>query len=976
MAEIVIFLASIFETNKTIQMKKILLLFLVSIFSIGAFAFKPDASLQSKINGKTYFFDFSAKKYLRYNPATNQIEGTFDMSYFCSNWDAKVGDMTPTAVFQSPDGSKVYFLDTRKDKYLRHDWSNSSIDFGWPKALSSFDSGWPSDWNGTGNNKVDGAFFNNENGRLYLFDFINKKYIKYEWLTDAWTSTTETSVFGNYASVDVNLKYANFASYDSNSNKAKFYKPSTLSYIAYSWSAGGFSGPSAMTKLGNWSDDWSTGVYNGTCTTYYMQGNGGHRMLPLKVDLPEGIYGTDYKLKNLQLNVESHSNDSIGIILRSPQEGGSISRVLFDYFDATGVDIGNGCSNPASFNDEGDSNISGGTAPYTNGDGIEPDENFSSIPNGTVYNGYWYVDIYSKSKKANSDEFKKFLLEFEPIRTLNCNTSETYSAPAGDGVWDMSSVCGTPEGMERVYKFIPTISGEHFILLEGGSGYHDYYIKNGSLGLNGNDWICPTSIGPDEYSLGDLSTGEVYYIMAKPEANTGTSSTFNVSCPSCPVPYNLSEDGIGYTELDFTWDEPAGVTSFVWQLKQGGLIVDNGTAANGVSLHVDGLQPGQAYTLEVKSECGGGLYSAPVSLTLSTYDCSNPTNLSANAAVSDITYHWTHAPLTHNYSWQISGGGFTNSGTTTSNTVTVSGLAAATNYTFQIKTKCGASLFSDAATITTSTGSASCDPPVNLANDNGSYTSLGFVWDDSPSATNYVWHINQGATVIQTGTTNDGGQFSVNDLLPGETYTFFVKTDCGGGLYSSEISTTGTTLACNAPTGLVASDITPTGFNVSIDAGSSLFKKWQVVPAGNGMNNGIVAGGEINSSVFSATGLNSGSPYDFYVRAKCGDLYSDAASLLNVNTLVGIEELTNITGLNIYPNPTKDVLNIAIKSVQSTVLEISVVNLLGKIVLEKNTQLNNETHLERLDVSMLTSGSYFIKIADKGKTASFLFVKE
>ena len=475
-----------------------------------------------------------------------------------------------------------------------------------------------------------------------------------------------------------------------------------------------------------------------------------------------------------------------------------MSRELFSLFDASGVNIGNpvsGCPNPVSFNDEGDFLISDGTAPYTGGEGIVPSEEFSGIPAGTVCNGYWYLDIYSESK-INSDKFKSFNLEFEPTRSLECNISETYSAPAGDGAWDLSSVCGTPEGIERVYKFVPIIDGEHFIIEEGGSGYNNYYIKEGASGLDRYNWICPTTTGPEEYSLGDLTAGVVYYIMAKPEMNTGTAATFHVSCPSCEPPFNLSEDGIAYTDLDFTWDGPAGVSSYIWQLKQGSILVTNGTAVNTTNLHVDGLQPGLPYTLELKSECGSGLFSDVASLTISTYDCSGPTNLTANPDVNDITFNWTHGPITHDYSWQISGGGFTSSGTTTSNSVTVSGLAPATSYSFQVKTKCG------------------------------------------------------------------------------------------------------------------------------------------------------------------------------------GSLYSDAASLSNISTLVGVEDLTSITGLNIYPNPAKDILNIAIDGIQSSVLEVSIVDLLGRIVLEDQMRISQGTHRERLDISKLTNGSYFIKITDKGKTASFLFVKE
>ncbi|HHB78032.1 MAG TPA: T9SS type A sorting domain-containing protein [Saprospiraceae bacterium] len=869
-------------------MKKILLLLVVSIYSIGAFAFVPDATLHSKKNNKTYYFDFSEKKYLRYNGDTKAYEGTFDMSNFSSNWNSVIGNIQPTAVFQSPSGDKVYFLDTKNNTYLRHDWSNSSIDAGWPKSLSHFDSGWPSNWKGA-NYRVTGAFFNNSDGWLYLFDFSKEKFVAYRWSTDTWTPTLETSSWTDYSQVDINMKYSNSASYDDTEETSFFYKFSTLSFATYYWNTNKFGRAFELTRLGEWPDEWADNVYNGDCTIYFLQGNLGRRLFPAKVDLPQGVYGDDYKLKKLSLNLQTQGNDSIAAYLLSPYDfPNTANRMLFEYGYASGDNFGgSNCTSLVNFSDSGDYEISSGSAPYINAN-IKPHQSFYGIADGTKVNGYWYLKVYSKSK-LRTDMFKKFTLEFEPARTLECGVSETYSAPAGDGKWDMSSVCGTPQGIERLYKFTPTNTGEHFIILQGGSGYHDYYYKSSTTGLNSSGWQCPTTNDGQTLSLGTLNAGETYYILDKPETNTGTSSTFYIECASCQPVTGLENDAGSNTGLGFTWYPSPSASSYAWEISTGGTVVQSGTTSQNSQFSVNNLTPGTEYTFTVKTDCGGGWFSSPVSV---------------NATTSSV-----------------------------------------------------------------------CNEPFNLSLDGSGFTNLDFAWDGPANGVNYVWQIKSGAVLVNSGSTATTGQI-VEGLLPGTSYTFYLKTDCGGGLFSSVVSLAASTAECQVPTGLTTSNISSIGFTVTAAPNSSTIKKWQVVPAGNGIGNGIVAQGELSGNVFNVSGLSASTAYDFYLQSKCDDQYSDPASLLNINTIVGVEELSNINGINLYPSPAKDVLNISLSGNQAASLEISITNLLGKNVQSKKLQLNQGLNIEQFDVSDLQAGIYLVRITDQGKTVGFRFVKE
>jgi Secretion system C-terminal sorting domain len=82
---------------------------------------------------------------------------------------------------------------------------------------------------------------------------------------------------------------------------------------------------------------------------------------------------------------------------------------------------------------------------------------------------------------------------------------------------------------------------------------------------------------------------------------------------------------------------------------------------------------------------------------------------------------------------------------------------------------------------------------------------------------------------------------------------------------------------------------------------------------------------------------------------------------------LSIKENT-ISGLKIYPNPANT--NLFITSDNNEVKEVTVVNVLGKVVL--NTKVTNSP----INVSSLTSGVYMVKVTEAGKTATRKLVIE
>lgn len=80
--------------------------------------------------------------------------------------------------------------------------------------------------------------------------------------------------------------------------------------------------------------------------------------------------------------------------------------------------------------------------------------------------------------------------------------------------------------------------------------------------------------------------------------------------------------------------------------------------------------------------------------------------------------------------------------------------------------------------------------------------------------------------------------------------------------------------------------------------------------------------------------------------------------------------------LNIYPNPSKDIINLSISSRNDEQVDINILNLEGKkiISLHQNIQKGHQTL--PLDIHTLPSGNYFVKIENDHVHLIDKFVKE
>jgi hypothetical protein len=90
--------------------------------------------------------------------------------------------------------------------------------------------------------------------------------------------------------------------------------------------------------------------------------------------------------------------------------------------------------------------------------------------------------------------------------------------------------------------------------------------------------------------------------------------------------------------------------------------------------------------------------------------------------------------------------------------------------------------------------------------------------------------------------------------------------------------------------------------------------------------------------------------------------------LNNLNSPLGDFDFHNRINVSYFPNPAQDFVNF--KTV-NTIEKITVFSILGEVVLTK--VVNDQNY--KIDVSMLSPGSYFIKLENKGQIQTIKLLK-
>lgn len=466
------------------------------------------------------------------------------------------------------------------------------------------------------------------------------------------------------------------------------------------------------------------------------------------------------------------------------------------------------------------------------------------------------------------------------------------------------------------------------------------------------------------------------------DRNGGDGSAGIIRITYCPAPV-LSGGIVGTVNIcensSTTFSAPniAGAT-YTWTLPSGW----SGTSTAD-TINVTAGPNNGTIDVSVKTNCGPSLNSLSVPVTIIGVNPVVPSAITGQTTICEgtsMTYAVQNDPNASSYTWTLPNGW---TGTSTSNSITLT--AGATSGVLSVvanTTSCGSSTASSVnlTALITPVVPTVLNGNANVCEGN---TETYFVNND-PNIGSYVW-------TLPTGWAGSSNSSSLNAVV---------------GDASGTISVIGTN-ACGAssPIDLIVKVNTPTTGAVSVDgcnaaiingvsyANTGTFTQTLVNDAGCDSILTIDVQVVNVSAVFSKIGnvYTANQVGANYKWVKCDDLSTvlgtatqftpsengsyrlivekdgceDTSNCFNY-VKVGLEEQSTAS-YTLFPNPASEVLNIDLTGViLAEKTTITIVDMMGRKVVEKNLSKSFENQVVQLSLDGLTAGVYFVQITGKG----------
>ncbi|MGK0391587.1 MAG: cytochrome c peroxidase [Maribacter sp.] len=267
-----------------------------------------------------------------------------------------------------------------------------------------------------------------------------------------------------------------------------------------------------------------------------------------------------------------------------------------------------------------------------------------------------------------------------------------------------------------------------------------------------------------------------------------------------------------------------------------------------------------------------------------------------------------------------------------------------------------------------------CSPPVIYGVDVPTTTSASFTWDAVDDAILYqVKYRLRGTTAWSTqGTTNL--QRTITGLTTKKYYQYKLRTQCGTDNWS-DFTDIGLfyTSTCDAPTGVASVYLDNTRMRVRWDANPDEIKgkiRYRAV----GTTEWITQNSADGNNFLYVNDLPADALVQYKVRSNCDGNDWSEYSALYTHDLSAVAKLAQGTldAIKLYPNPAKEVLNVQLNTVGYA--QISISDISGRLVLNKNVIINETGQTEILDISKLVKGYHILTIQTNEGIVSKKFV--
>ena len=505
--------------------------------------------------------------------------------------------------------------------------------------------------------------------------------------------------------------------------------------------------------------------------------------------------------------------------------------------------------------------------------------------------------------------------------------------------------------LEFYYHMYGASMGNLYVQINDGSGWTTLDTLSGQQQTAGSDSFLLRVVPMRNYT----GTVSIKFLGERGSSFTSDMAIDEISVvingnPNCPTPL-LGSDSTYCTTAVMNWVSGSG-SSFCEYGPAGftpgtGILVNNAVSP----LLVSGLNLNTAYDYYVYDLCNGGTdtsFAATGTVTTSAGPIA-AFNFAVN--LGTVSFDGSTSTGTNSWSWDFGDG---NSGTGAMPTHTFLSNGSYNVTLVVTDSTCG--ITDTLVQVVTITSVATCPQPSGLF--------TGAVECDSAVIS---WTSVSGASLIEYGpagfTPGTGNQlaatspFVLNGLNAGQSYEYWIADVCAATNDTSGFSGPVAFVTPTAPVptvnaSFVLSSVTLTQATVDFDASNSL----------NGSSYNWDFGNATGANVPTptATYLQNGT---YFVQLTVANGCGSADTIIEV-TIAGIsvdeEELAS--SLNIFPNPTKDVVNVVIENPSTNDYSVELIDALGQLIEVQNIQ-DARGHTElRFDLSTRAQGVYLLRV--------------
>jgi len=520
-------------------------------------------------------------------------------------------------------------------------------------------------------------------------------------------------------------------------------------------------------------------------------------------------------------------------------------------------------------------------------------------------------------------------------------------------------------------------------------------------------WLNATVQGNSVYTLSNLICNTTYeWEVQSVCTNSGTiggssafvsGSTFTTAAcqVSCPPPTNLSAGSITTNSAVLTWMAPAGAVYY--NVRYRPTIPANSTwaqltvTANTIAT-VNNLTCGTAYEWQVQTVCTAAnspsaftasatFITAPCTVTCISPQTTTTSSISQNGAVAN--WMAVSGVTMYNLQYRLVTNVVTNWTQTTvqGTSFTFSGLICNAMYEWQVASVCSnlngtttLSAFSASKVFITLVCPTTCPVPTGLTSGNVTSSSAYLGWTALSGVVAYriqyrIITPNVPPTSVWTQLTVPANTTTLANLICNSNYEWQVQSLCsttatGASSWSASayFTTSACATTCAPPTGLFATNITPSSANVKWTASSFALTSYYAVRYRK-LNTNVWTTVTSSTNSKTLTGLAQQSYYEWQVQLMCP---------ANSGTTTGTWSAWSASAyfhthfvVAITPNPADRLVKVEVKAeadeTEPVLMELR--NILGAVVYRSEEKFYAGNNQFEIATANLAEGLYFLSIS-------------